>query len=134
MIAPITHDLDQDELTALVADLAARPETWQHLVAHRADSRTYVELHRDRHVAVWLICWMNDHDTGYHDHDLSAGSVAVTAGAVPGGRPRGRGAADAGRRPRGDPRRGRPALPVRPRRHPPRKPRRERAGGHDPRV
>jgi hypothetical protein len=25
---------------------------------------------------------MNDHDTGYHDHDLSAGAVAVTAGAV----------------------------------------------------
>jgi predicted metal-dependent enzyme (double-stranded beta helix superfamily) len=25
---------------------------------------------------------MNDHDTGYHDHDLSSGAVAVTAGAV----------------------------------------------------
>jgi predicted metal-dependent enzyme (double-stranded beta helix superfamily) len=25
---------------------------------------------------------MNDHDTGYHDHDLSAGAVAVAAGAV----------------------------------------------------
>ena len=33
-------------------------------------------------VAIWLICWMNDHDTGYHDHDLSCGAVAVTAGAV----------------------------------------------------
>jgi hypothetical protein len=25
---------------------------------------------------------MDDHDTGYHDHDLSAGAVAVAAGAV----------------------------------------------------
>jgi len=25
---------------------------------------------------------MNDHDTGYHDHDLSSGAVAVTAGCV----------------------------------------------------
>ena len=32
--------------------------------------------------AIWLICWMDDHDTGYHDHDLSAGAVAVTQGAV----------------------------------------------------
>ena len=35
--------------------------------------RTYAELHRDDHVAVWLICWMDDHDTGFHDHDLSGG-------------------------------------------------------------
>src|SRR3954466_8042172 len=81
MIEPAQHDLDQDELTRLVADLAARPEAWQDLVVHRADARTYVELHRDEHVAVWLICWMNDHDTGYHDHDLSAGAVGVAAGA-----------------------------------------------------
>jgi predicted metal-dependent enzyme (double-stranded beta helix superfamily) len=82
MIDPATHDLDQAQLSALVADIAARPEAWRHLVSHRADARTYVELHRDDHVAIWLICWMNDHDTGYHDHDLSAGAVAVAAGAV----------------------------------------------------
>jgi predicted metal-dependent enzyme (double-stranded beta helix superfamily) len=82
MIDPVTHDLDQAQLSALVADLAARPEAWRHLVSHRADARTYVELHRDDHVAVWLICWMNDHDTGYHDHDLSAGAVGVASGAV----------------------------------------------------
>src|SRR4029079_13738774 len=71
-----------DELEQLVRDIAADPERWQHLVRHRADERTYVELHRDEHVAVWLICWMNYHDTGYHDHDLSAGAVGVAAGAV----------------------------------------------------
>jgi predicted metal-dependent enzyme (double-stranded beta helix superfamily) len=76
------RDLNQDELARLVADLAAHPERWRHLVEHRPDERTYVELRRDDHVAVWLICWMDDHDTGYHDHDLSAGAVAVTAGAV----------------------------------------------------
>src|SRR3954470_19795413 len=86
MIDPATHDLDQAQLEALVADLAARPHEWRHAVQHRPDARTYVELHRDDHVAVWLICWMNDHDTGYHDHDLSAGAVGVAAGAVRGGR------------------------------------------------
>jgi predicted metal-dependent enzyme (double-stranded beta helix superfamily) len=82
MIDPATHDLDQAQLEALATDLAARPREWQHLVQHRPDARTYVELHRDDHVAVWLICWMNDHDTGYHDHDRSAGAVGVAAGAV----------------------------------------------------
>ncbi|MEA2291890.1 MAG: hypothetical protein QOF17_910 [Solirubrobacteraceae bacterium] len=82
MIEPVAQDYSQDDLTELVAAIAARPEEWRHLVEHRPDARTYVELHRDEHVAVWLICWMDDHDTGYHDHDLSAGAVAVAAGAV----------------------------------------------------
>jgi predicted metal-dependent enzyme (double-stranded beta helix superfamily) len=77
-----TRDLSQEDLERLVLDLAADPERWRHLVVHRQDERTYAELYRDEHVAVWLICWMNDHDTGYHDHDLSAGAVAVTQGAV----------------------------------------------------
>ena len=76
------HDLDADALTALVDRLAARPEAWRHLVSHRADARTYEQLHRDDHVAVWLICWMNDHDTGFHDHDLSAGALSVVRGAI----------------------------------------------------
>jgi predicted metal-dependent enzyme (double-stranded beta helix superfamily) len=82
MLPTSTHDLSPDELERLVRDIAADPERWRHLVVHRQDERTYVELHRDEHVAVWLICWMNDHDTGYHDHDLSAGAVGVAAGAV----------------------------------------------------
>src|SRR4051812_50060828 len=81
MLRTRAHDLSEGELERLVSDLAADPDRWRHLVTHRPDERTYAELHRDEHVAVWLICWMNDHDTGYHDHDLSAGAVAVAAGA-----------------------------------------------------
>ena len=76
------QDLDQPELERVVRELADDPAAWRHLVAHRPDARTYSELHRDEHLAVWLICWMDDHDTGFHDHDLSAGAVAVAAGAV----------------------------------------------------
>ena len=76
------RDLDADELVTLVERLAADPSRWQHLVHHRADARTYEQLHRDDHVAVWLICWMDDHDTGFHDHDLSAGALTVARGAV----------------------------------------------------
>jgi predicted metal-dependent enzyme (double-stranded beta helix superfamily) len=82
MLPTYDHDLDAADLAALVERLAARPQAWRHLVSHRADARTYEQLHRDDHVAIWLICWMNDHDTGFHDHDLSAGALSVVRGSV----------------------------------------------------
>jgi predicted metal-dependent enzyme (double-stranded beta helix superfamily) len=74
------RDLTRAELRALVAELAARPDAWRHLVDHDPAARTYEQLCRDEHVAVWLICWMDDHDTGFHDHDVSCGALAVADG------------------------------------------------------
>ena len=79
---PLGRDLTEDELVALARSVAASPERWRHLVAHDPDRRHYVELLRDAHVAMWVICWTNEQDTGFHDHDLSAGAVAVAQGAV----------------------------------------------------
>lgn len=74
------RDLDADELRALVASIASDPETWAHHVAFDADERVYASLHRDAHVDVWLLCWTPENDTGWHDHDISSGAVAVVAG------------------------------------------------------
>jgi predicted metal-dependent enzyme (double-stranded beta helix superfamily) len=82
MLPSHDRDLELAELVELAARLAAEPQRWRDLVVHRADARTYAQLHRDDHLAVWLICWMDDHDTGFHDHDLSAGALAVAAGQV----------------------------------------------------
>jgi predicted metal-dependent enzyme (double-stranded beta helix superfamily) len=71
-----------EELEALVAGLARRPDLWAALVRHDPGERVYAEIVRDEHVSVWLICWMEDHDTGFHDHDRSSGAVAVLDGAV----------------------------------------------------
>jgi predicted metal-dependent enzyme (double-stranded beta helix superfamily) len=79
---PTDRDLERPELEDLVARLAARPDLWAHLVRHDPGERVYEELVRDNHLAVWLICWMEHHDTGFHDHDRSAGAVAVAQGAV----------------------------------------------------
>ena len=70
------------ELEQLVRELIVRPEDWSALVDHDPGQRRYALLRRDDDVAVWLICWMHDHDTGFHDHDLSAGAVGVVSGAV----------------------------------------------------
>ena len=62
-------ELDGPALERLVRELAASPERWAHFVSHSREQRHYEELHRDD-------------DTGFHDHDLSGGAVAVVAGAV----------------------------------------------------
>jgi len=79
---PRGRDLSGPELQAFVAELADRPELWIHLVKHDATQRFYEELLSDDHLTAWLICWMNDHDTGFHDHDTSAGAVAIVGGCV----------------------------------------------------
>jgi hypothetical protein len=79
---PAGRDLERAELRRLVAELASQPEAWRDLVRHDSSQRIYRQLWRDEHVVAWLICWMHDHDTGFHDHDLSAGAVTVVAGAV----------------------------------------------------
>jgi predicted metal-dependent enzyme (double-stranded beta helix superfamily) len=74
--------LDPTELEPLVARVAREPDRWRDLVHHDPSQRIYEQLFRTEHVGVWLICWMHDHDTGFHDHDLSSGAVGVAEGAV----------------------------------------------------
>jgi predicted metal-dependent enzyme (double-stranded beta helix superfamily) len=68
------------ELRELVMKLAGEPQSWQHLVRHTPSQRIYEQVMLDKDVGVWLICWMDDHDTGFHDHDVSSGAVAVVDG------------------------------------------------------
>ena len=74
------RDLTQVELEELAAALAQQPELWSHLVAFDGEERVYASLHRDSHVDVWLLCWTPENDTGWHDHDVSSGAVAVVEG------------------------------------------------------
>ncbi len=79
---PRGRDLSAAELREFVGELADRPELWIDRVKHDRSQRVYEELLSDEHLTAWLICWMDDHDTGFHDHDVSAGAVAVVSGAV----------------------------------------------------
>ena len=78
--APAGRPLEREELRALVARVAARPELWRHHWDPRAMERTYAALHRDDDVDVWALFWRPAHDTGWHDHDTSSGAVHVVEG------------------------------------------------------
>jgi hypothetical protein len=75
-------DLDRPALARLVVDLAGEAHFWQHLVHHDPNTRYFHQLYRDPHLDLWLICWLDAQDTGYHDHDLSAGAVYVCEGVL----------------------------------------------------
>lgn len=74
--------LDRHELLGYVQELAASPELWRPYVAFGTDRRHYVSLLREGSVDVWLLCWTTQDDTGWHDHDISSGAVAVVQGVV----------------------------------------------------
>ncbi len=74
--------LNGEQLERFAAALAADPARWRHLVRHRSDARVYEQVFSDERVNAWLICWSDGHDTGFHDHDDSAGGIAVVAGRV----------------------------------------------------
>jgi hypothetical protein len=80
--------LDPQELLAWVRQVAADPDLWRRYVRHDTRGRHFVSLYRDADIDVWLLCWNTVDDTGWHDHDTSAGAVAVTRGAVIENRPR----------------------------------------------
>ncbi|MFT3865651.1 MAG: cysteine dioxygenase family protein [Solirubrobacterales bacterium] len=82
IMRPYGRDLSDYELVAVATQIAMRQELWSEHVSHDPDHRTYAQLLRDEHLDVWLLCWSRDHDTGFHDHDLSAGAVAVARGTV----------------------------------------------------
>ncbi|MGD9696549.1 MAG: cysteine dioxygenase family protein [Thermoleophilia bacterium] len=76
-----TAPLDPAALRALVDGLAATPGLWEPGVRHDPAERLYELLWRDERIEVWLICWSGeDHDTGFHDHDISNGAFAVVRG------------------------------------------------------
>ena len=77
---PGGEDVDQARLADLAVELGGERLLWRHLVRHDANERVYEELYRDVHLDIWLICWDEEQDTGFHDHDSSCGAVYIADG------------------------------------------------------
>ena len=74
--------LTMAELERFVAALAAAPECWKDHVRHESDARVYEQIWDEQEVNAWVICWSEDQDTGFHDHDESGAAIAVISGSV----------------------------------------------------
>jgi hypothetical protein len=72
--------MNTTELRDLVSRIAADPQQWRPLVRCDTAERHFAQLWRDDQVDVWVISWANGNDTGFHDHDVSSGAVAVVEG------------------------------------------------------
>ncbi len=70
------------QLERFVAELAGAPELWGHAIRHADDVRVYEQIWDDENVNAWVICWSEDQDTGFHDHDESSAAIAVISGQV----------------------------------------------------
>jgi predicted metal-dependent enzyme (double-stranded beta helix superfamily) len=77
-VAPLT----ETELRGIARELRARRDLWEPLVRHTPEERHYELLYENDQSTAWVISWMDGHDTGFHDHDVSAGAVAVARGKV----------------------------------------------------
>jgi mannose-6-phosphate isomerase-like protein (cupin superfamily) len=74
--------LTNAQLKRFAERLAAEPGLWRDLVHHSADDRLYEQIWDDELVNAWLICWSEDQDTGFHDHDRSEAAIAVIEGQI----------------------------------------------------
>ncbi len=65
-----------------MVELAASEDLWRDHVKHEDGARVYEQIWNDEDVNAWLICWSEDQDTGFHDHDESAAAILVLEGQV----------------------------------------------------
>jgi hypothetical protein len=79
---PANADLTPTRAGEIACEIRATPELWEPHVRHDELERFYAQLYRDPNIDVWLICWVEGQSTGYHDHDRSAGGVAVCEGVL----------------------------------------------------
>ena len=75
-------DLDRPSLAQLASAIGEEESLWRPCVQLNTKERHYTQLYRDPNVDVWVICWTDAQDTGYHDHDRSQGAVYVCEGAL----------------------------------------------------
>jgi hypothetical protein len=70
------------QLADVVRRLAASPAEWLTQVRLNPVGRWYERIQLDGSHEVWVISWLPDQATGFHDHGGSAGAFAVVWGTL----------------------------------------------------
>ncbi|MBC7643643.1 MAG: cysteine dioxygenase [Thermoleophilia bacterium] len=76
------HSLTEVEMQTLLDGLAQAPDLWRDRVEFDDDERKCISIGGNGPVGIWLVCWANGQDTGFHDHDVSRGAAIVVAGLI----------------------------------------------------
>lgn len=76
---PSDRTLTRDEVEELARATSEQIDVLG-LAQHLEGARVCRHLYATEHYEAWLICWKDDGDTGWHDHDVSLGGVHVIAG------------------------------------------------------
>jgi predicted metal-dependent enzyme (double-stranded beta helix superfamily) len=74
--------LSQEELASKVRELAGRPAEWVSRVRLDSEGRWYEQIHVDGCYEIWLISWLPEHSTGFHDHGEANGAFSVVWGTL----------------------------------------------------
>lgn len=80
----VQHDdiLTPDELEDVARRLAERTDIWKPLVHDDPAQRRYELVFEDHRLDAWILSWMPDQGTGFHDHYISSVGLCVASGAV----------------------------------------------------
>ena len=62
--------------------LAARADLWESLVRSDPEHRRYELVYEDDRMDAWVLSWMPDQGTGFHDHYISGVGLCVASGCV----------------------------------------------------
>jgi rhodanese-related sulfurtransferase len=84
-VAPYLHGqfrLPPRQLGVLTGAMAANRQLWEELVIEDPGQRWYLPLHRSETCDVWLLAWLPNQDTDWHDHGGSSGSFCVADGVL----------------------------------------------------
>lgn len=81
-LAPRDGILDPVELEHVAAAIAARPDLWEPLTHPDPERRRYELLYEDERMDAWVLSWMPDQATGFHDHYISSVGLCVASGEV----------------------------------------------------
>ena len=80
----VAHDglLSTDELEELARKIALRPDIWEPLSHADPERRRYELVYEDDRMDAWILSWMPEQGTGFHDHYISGVGLCVACGSV----------------------------------------------------
>lgn len=80
LVGSIASSVNKDPLTSVVQRIAEHEEWWRPKLEYHAEQRWWTKLVSHRNLEVWLLTWLEDQTTDFHDHGSSGAAFTVVEG------------------------------------------------------